>query len=106
MSANALGRTYDYLTPWVCHKHGYITYNKMEFFSVHMTQLEHWHEGNGGMCESCGRFLPTFKTLYTGLTEPRIDLCETCKKIPDINNIIRDKRKGVYPLLPIEMGTL
>jgi len=93
------------LDNWKCTKHGFITQSKALFFE-HMAMQDHYHEGIGGKCESCGKFLPTFKTKYINLTEPRIDLCDTCKNIPDIINIIRDKREGKFSLLPTRIGTL
>ena len=88
-----------------CVIHGFVTTSKRLFFE-HMAMQDHYHEGTGGTCESCQKFLPVFRTKYVNLTEARIDLCDTCKEIPDINNIIKDKRKGKYSLLPVEVGTL
>lgn len=96
------GREVLYQVPWICHQHGYITMKKEDFFGIHMTQVEHFHEGTGGTCESCGKYLPTFKTRYEGMSEPRIDLCSECQLIPNIRNLIRDKRKSRFKLLDLE----
>jgi len=90
---------------WNCDIHGFYSHSKAQFLE-HMKMQDHYHEGTSSSCESCGKFLPVFKSKYTDINEPRIDLCERCQQIPDIYNIIRDKRNGIFNKLPTGVATI
>ena len=101
MSFTQDGKKLIYQAPHICYTHNFITMNKMEFFR-HAQEVPHEQAGTHGVCESCGKYLPSFKVPYRGISEPTLILCTECERIPNIVNIIRDKRKSVYLLLPIE----
>ncbi len=90
---------------WTCDTHGFKAQSR-SLFLEHMKMQDHFHEGTNSVCESCGKFLAVFRTKYTDLSEPRIDLCDKCQQIPDIHNIIKDKRNGVFSKLPTGIGTI
>lgn len=90
---------------WKCQVHGFNAQSRALFLE-HMKMQDHYHEGTGSVCASCGKFLPVFRTKYIDILEPRIDLCEKCERIADIHNIIKEKRKGVFSKLPVGIGTI
>ncbi len=94
-----------YQSPWICRLHGFITMDKVLFFQ-HMGSQVHHHKGTNGICEMCTKFLPTFTAPYFGLSEPVIILCESCVRIPDVYNLVRDKRNAKYPALELEQNAV
>jgi hypothetical protein len=86
--------TLIYEAPWICHAHQYWTQDKKEFFE-HLHNVPHRQYGDDN-CARCGIFCH-YDVEFTGLNEPVIPLCEVCKKIPNVKEYVRAKRRAEFP---------
>lgn len=48
-------------------------------------------------CEKCGVLIVNGRVDFETLNEPIIPLCEACKKIPNVKEYIRAKRRAQFP---------